>query len=73
MSALLTTTMIYMKTVVEAVRATGLDVKIAVGGAPVTPRFCNDIGADGYAADAASAVELFKRLVAARKEARAAV
>ena len=73
MSALLTTTMIYMKTVVEAVRGKGLDVKIAVGGAPVTPQFCNDIGADGYAADAASAVELFKKLVAARKEARAAV
>jgi len=73
MSALLTTTMIYMKTVVETVRGKGLDVKIAVGGAPVTPQFCNDIGADGYAADAASAVELFKKLVAARKEARAAV
>jgi len=73
MSALLTTTMIYMKTVVETVRSKGLDVKIAVGGAPVTPQFCNDIGADGYAADAASAVELFKKLVAARKEARAAV
>lgn len=73
MSALLTTTMIYMKTVVEAVRGKGLDVKIAVGGAPVTPQFCNDIGADGYAADAASAVELFKKLVAARKEARTAV
>ncbi len=73
MSALLTTTMIYMKTVVETVHGKGLDVKIAVGGAPVTPQFCNDIGADGYAADAASAVELFKKLVAARKEARAAV
>ncbi|HLE70937.1 MAG TPA: cobalamin-dependent protein [Vicinamibacteria bacterium] len=73
MSALLTTTMIYMKTVVETVRGKGLDVRIAVGGAPVTPQFCNDIGADGYAADAASAVELFKKLVAARKEARAPV
>jgi len=73
MSALLTTTMIYMKTVVDTVRGKGLDVKIAVGGAPVTAQFCNDIGADGYAADAASAVELFKKLVAARKEARAAV
>jgi 5-methyltetrahydrofolate--homocysteine methyltransferase len=73
MSALLTTTMIYMKTVVETVRSKGLDVKIAVGGAPVTQQFCNDIGADGYAADAASAVELFKKLIAARKEARAAV
>lgn len=71
MSALLTTTMIYMKTVVDAVHAKGMDVKIAVGGAPVTQKFCDEIGADGYAADAASAVELFKRLVAARKEARA--
>ncbi|MGH9334950.1 MAG: cobalamin-dependent protein, partial [Vicinamibacteria bacterium] len=73
MSALLTTTMIYMKTVVETVRGKGLDVRIAVGGAPVTKQFCDDIGADGYAADAASAVELFKRLVAMRKEARAAI
>ena len=71
MSALLTTTMIYMKTVVDAVHREGLGVKIAVGGAPVTQKFCDEIGADGYAADAASAVELFKRLVAARKEARA--
>jgi 5-methyltetrahydrofolate--homocysteine methyltransferase len=71
MSALLTTTMIYMKTVVDRVREKGVDVKIAVGGAPVTQGFANEIGADGYAADAASAVELFKRLVAARKEARA--
>lgn len=69
MSALLTTTMIYMKTVVDAVRDKGLNVKIAVGGAPVTDNFAAEIGADGYAADAASAVELFKRLVAARKEA----
>jgi len=71
MSALLTTTMIYMKTVVDAVRSKGIDVKIACGGAPVTQKFANEIGADGYAADAAGAVELFKRLVAARKEARA--
>src|ERR1051326_3456723 len=67
MSALLTTTMIYMKTVVDTVRSHGLDVKIAVGDAPVTQKFCDEIGADGYAADAGSAVELFKRLVAARK------
>ena len=71
MSALLTTTMIYMKIVVDTVRSKGLDVKIACGGAPVTQKFANEIGADGYAADASSAVELFKRLVAARKEARA--
>jgi methanogenic corrinoid protein MtbC1 len=69
MSALLTTTMIYMKTVVDAVREKGVNVRIAVGGAPVTEKFAGEIGADGYAADAASAVELFKRLVAARREA----
>ena len=71
MSALLTTTMIYMKTVVETVRAKGVDVKIACGGAPVTQKFAGEIGADGYAADAAGAVELFKRLVAERKQSRA--
>ncbi len=70
MSALLTTTMIYMPKVVEAVKASGLDVKIAVGGAPVTPEFANEIGADGYGADAASAVNVFKELVAAREASR---
>jgi 5-methyltetrahydrofolate--homocysteine methyltransferase len=58
-----------MKTVVDAVREKGVNVKIAVGGAPVTEKFAAEIGADGYAADAASAVELFKRLVAAHREA----
>jgi 5-methyltetrahydrofolate--homocysteine methyltransferase len=72
MSALLTTTMLYMKTVVDSVKEAGVDVKIAVGGAPVTDRFAAEVGADGYAADAASAVELFKRLVADRKKARTA-
>lgn len=73
MSALLTTTMIYMPTVVEAVREAGVDVRVAVGGAPVTLQFAEEIGADGYAADAASAVTLFKNLCAtgARAEARA--
>ena len=71
MSALLTTTMIYMPKVVEAVREAGVDVKIAIGGAPVTQKFADEIGADGYAADAASAVTLFKQLCAAREEARA--
>ena len=64
MSALLTTTMVYMKTVVEAMKEAGLGhVKICVGGAPVNQDFCNEIGADGYAPDAASAVELYKSLV----------
>jgi 5-methyltetrahydrofolate--homocysteine methyltransferase len=71
MSALLTTTMIYMPKVVAAVRDAGIDVKIAIGGAPVTSKFADEIGADGYAADAASAVGLFTKLCAAREAARA--
>jgi 5-methyltetrahydrofolate--homocysteine methyltransferase len=64
MSALLTTTMIYMRTVVQKVKEAGLGhVKICIGGAPVSADYARDIGADGYAADAASAVELFKRLL----------
>lgn len=66
MSALLTTTMVYMKTVVDAVKKEGVDVRICVGGAPLSQKFADEIGADGYAADAASAVELFKRLVGER-------
>ena len=57
-SALLTTTMVGMKDVVAAVRAADLpDVKVIVGGAPVTQDYADMIGADGYAPDAASAVE----------------
>jgi 5-methyltetrahydrofolate--homocysteine methyltransferase len=64
MSALLTTTMVYMRTVVKKVKEAGLGhVKICIGGAPVSAEYARDIGADGYAADAASAVELFKRLL----------
>ncbi|HEY7598318.1 MAG TPA: cobalamin-dependent protein, partial [Candidatus Limnocylindrales bacterium] len=64
MSALLTTTMIYMRTVVQKMKEAGLgDVKICVGGAPISADYAQEIGADGYAADAASAVELFKRLL----------
>jgi 5-methyltetrahydrofolate--homocysteine methyltransferase len=67
MSALLTTTMINMKHVVDAVQGEGLtNVKIAVGGAPVTQSFADEIGADGYASNAASAVDLFKRLIRER-------
>jgi 5-methyltetrahydrofolate--homocysteine methyltransferase len=65
MSALLTTTMIYMRTVVQKFDEAGLrDVKLCIGGAPTSAEYARQIGADGYAADAASAVELFKRLVA---------
>ncbi len=64
MSALLTTTMPYMSKVVQAIKEQGLDqVRTMVGGAPVTQRFATEIGADGYAPDAASAVELAQRLV----------
>ena len=67
MSALLTTTMPFMANVVSAVKQSGLkNVKTMIGGAPVTQQFANEIGADGYAPDAASAVEVAARLVGAR-------
>ena len=56
-SALLTTTMGEMKNVVDAVKARGLDVKVMVGGAPVSKAFCDSIGADCYTDDAASAAD----------------
>ena len=64
-SALLTTTMTNMKAVVEAMQASDLagKVKIMIGGAPVTQSFCDEIGADAYAPDAASAADLAKELV----------
>jgi len=65
-SALLTTTMVGMKDVVAAVRAADLpDVKVIVGGAPVTAEYAVSIGADGYAPDAASAVEVARTAVKA--------
>jgi 5-methyltetrahydrofolate--homocysteine methyltransferase len=64
MSALLTTTMTYMKTVIDGFDAPGRDhIKMAVGGAPISQMFADEIGADGYGADASSAVDLFLRLV----------
>lgn len=64
MSALLTTTMTYMKTVIDGFKEKGLtDVKMAIGGAPVSQMFADEIGADGYGADASSAVDLFLKLV----------
>ncbi|HNX34545.1 MAG TPA: corrinoid protein [Kiritimatiellia bacterium] len=62
-SALLTTTMVNMRAVVEAVRTAGLAAKVIIGGAPVTQSFCDEIGADGYSPDAASAAQLAARLV----------
>ena len=63
-SALLTTTMTNMKAVVEALKASDLGAKVMIGGAPVTQAFCDEIGADGYAPDAASAADLAKELAA---------
>ena len=65
LSALLTTTMPMMKETIDAVAEEGLRkaVKIMVGGAPVTQNFADEIGADGYAPDAGSAVKLAKELL----------
>ncbi len=64
LSALLTTTMPQMKTVIEALKAAGLkDVKVMIGGAPVTQSYADEIGANGYAPDAASAVDVATRLL----------
>jgi 5-methyltetrahydrofolate--homocysteine methyltransferase len=65
MSALLTTTMVNMKSAVEALKGSELkdQVKIIVGGAPVTDSYATEIGADGYAPDAASSVDLAKSLI----------
>ena len=64
LSALLTTTMVQMKAVVEAVGQAGLGVPVVIGGAPVTRDYADRIGAQGYAPDAASAVEEIGRLIA---------
>ncbi|KJR49340.1 5-methyltetrahydrofolate--homocysteine methyltransferase [Desulfosporosinus sp. I2] len=66
MSALLTTTMLSMKDTIEALKEEGLrdSVKIIVGGAPISQGFADEIGADGYAPDAAAATDLCKRLIA---------
>ena len=66
MSALLTTTMMVMKDVIEEFEKEGLrsQVKIMIGGAPITAQFAEQIGADSYSPDAASAVDTAKRLIA---------
>ena len=64
MSTLLTTTMPGMERTLKALRDAGISAKIMIGGAPVTQSYADKIGADGYAPDAASAVDLAKSLVA---------
>jgi 5-methyltetrahydrofolate--homocysteine methyltransferase len=63
LSALLTTTMVQMKNVLESLKEKGSKAKAIIGGAPVTQNYCDEIGADGYAADAATAVEIGKALI----------
>jgi 5-methyltetrahydrofolate--homocysteine methyltransferase len=64
MSALLTTTMPALDKTLKAMRDAGITAKILIGGAPVTQGYADKIGADGYAPDAASAVDVAKSLVA---------
>ncbi len=65
MSALLTTTMPNMKTTIDALSEAGLsqELKVLVGGAPVSQKFADEIGADGYAENAAEVVDLIKSMV----------
>jgi 5-methyltetrahydrofolate--homocysteine methyltransferase len=67
MSALLTTTMTNMQVAIEAITQAGLrdQVRIIIGGAPITKSYADEIGADGYAEDASSAVRLVKEVLAA--------
>lgn len=66
MSALLTTTMMHMKDTIDLLKEQGLrdKVKVIVGGAPISQEFADEIGADGFAPDAASAADLCKELIA---------
>jgi 5-methyltetrahydrofolate--homocysteine methyltransferase len=67
LSALLTTTMPSMKSTIDALRSAGLeDAKIMIGGAPITKEFADQIGADAFAPDAASAVDVARGLVTAQ-------
>ncbi len=63
LSALLTTTMIQMKTVIQALNSAGLNTPVIVGGAPLTQDYADQIGAKGYAPDAASAVDVVHKLI----------
>ena len=65
LSALLTTTMSAMEEIVSKIKMNGLNehVKVIIGGAPVTPEFAKEIGADGYAEDAGQAVQLIKQMI----------
>src|SRR5450759_4963762 len=66
LSALLTTTMPAMRDTVKAIREAGVAVKIVIGGAPITLEYAREIGADGYATDAGSAVDTAMALLQAK-------
>ena len=70
LSALLTTTMVNMRGIIEALRASGLrdQVRVIVGGAPVTQGWADEIGADGYAPDAATGVDVARGLLGTQNE-----
>jgi 5-methyltetrahydrofolate--homocysteine methyltransferase len=70
LSALLTVTMPSMKTTIEAIKQAGIrdQVRIMIGGAPVTRQFANEIGADGYSENAGAAVALARTFVSAVRE-----
>ena len=65
LSALLTTTMPQMRSVIQALKDAGVKTAVMIGGAPVTQSYADEIGAAGYAPDAASAVDVAKKLIAA--------
>lgn len=67
LSALMTTTMPRMEEIVSAIRSGGMPFKVVVGGAAVTQRYADEIGADGYGKDAVAAVEIVKRLIEINK------
>ncbi len=69
LSALLTTTMPFMKLIIAKIKAEGLTVPVIVGGAPVSREFADDVGANGYGDNAPEAVEICRKLVAKAAEA----
>ena len=63
LSALLTTTMPAMESTIKEIKDAGVEIKTMIGGAPITQAYADKIGADGYAADAATAVDIAKQLI----------
>lgn len=72
LSALLTTTMPFMRQIIAKIKEEGLDIPVIVGGAPVTAEFADEVGADGYGDNAPEAVDLCNELIAKRNRVAAA-